>query len=476
MASRQGSFHIEDGRIIFGGAPLKKVSAAQFRVLQEVVLPGHGPVGAYLEDAAAVWWFAYARRSEKLLSRDRGNFRILDAHFAVDASTVYADQVPIPGSHPASFEVFTDSPYFARDRHQAYAHGGPGELWIIDGADAGTFFPLGWNAYATDRDRLFHYFHGVSYAQEAPTSTQRELLRAQRPAVEGWWHDDGRRLRVGLRPVEGRYLASERAVFFETRNGQHLELLRGADPRDLRLLEGDYAVSGDLVFWRWTPVHGADARTFASMGFGLARDAAHVYNKGLRGAVAHVDSFRVIPQERNMPWFARDRERLYAFRMPDPQPSWRLGRPRAPSVQVIEEGDPDSLVILSSRWAMDASQVYRCGVPKPGVDRASFRHVHENLNGDWAADARHVYDANGDRILKGFDGATFRRLDAHWACDAAQVFSFDTARTVRAADAGSFAVLGPGRAFDRSNTYEVADEGIRKRRREDAAPPARGRG
>jgi hypothetical protein len=432
----------------------------------------------YLRDAKGVWWFSGRNNTAKLVSRRADRFRVEDDDYGLDGETLYLEERPVPGSDPGSFALLAGSPYFARDHSRLYVKGG-GHFFHFDGVDAASLVANG--AYVADRDHLFHHGEALSYANQEKTSATVEysledehgmLLRdwflKHHPGLVGWWHPDYDKTSDGAEPVAHTWFRTGNAVFFRETHDDPMRraprqvdnLVRGADPARLEVLDADHARDCARVFCRWRTIEGADAASFELLGGLFARDRERVYFNGYAIAGTDPESFVAIPTDKP---FGKDKTRVFCQSFA--RTSWPFGHPDRVFV-AADKGDPASFRVFGERgaWAADSSAVYLWGEPKSKLDPASFRFLLETPTNSWAHDKNGLYRANGALNVAGIDGARFARLNDFWGSDGKAVFSFVSGAIQKAADAASFRVTDDqGGAEDRATLYRIDKGTVRKK-------------
>jgi hypothetical protein len=207
---------------------------------------------------------------------------------------------------------------------------------------------------------------------------------------------------AGCGPGGGPYHKKDGAWFFEK---AELRIPRG---ETLTVLNNRFARTRSVVFYRDSPIAGADAASFEALSEHYARD---------RGAAYYADTFR-----KGQEYFSIVHNRIV-----------QLSGADVASFRLLGSNDPAA----ARGYAADNDQVWFEGRAMAGVDAASFRP----LRGLFAQDARTVfYDLEP---MPGADPASFEALDDNWSRDAHAVFWADIdlasqpagARVTRAAEA-----------------------------------------
>ncbi|WP_080656824.1 DKNYY domain-containing protein [Stutzerimonas stutzeri] len=185
----------------------------------------------------------------------------------------------------------------------------------------------------------------------------------------------------------GYQLDEEKVEFisYDTGVGQRRTPVPLADPASFVVLEhSDYGKDRHSAYYQATPIPGADAPSFKSVGEFFAIDARQAY-------------------------YAR--------------------RP-------ILGSDPASFKILKGNWSRDNREVYFQTRSLGVCDLATFELRPEN-HGQWALDARCAYHREHRLPLR--DRASFRILSSSYAKDSFAVYS--GAKVIEGADPATFEVL-----------------------------------
>jgi hypothetical protein len=192
--------------------------------------------------------------------------------------------------------------------------------------------------------------------------------------------------------------------------------------KELTVLNRRFAKSATQVFFRATPITGADPASFEALDEHHARDRLQVW---------HADTYRD-----SRDYFTTKRIRI----------------------RRLDGADPASFALLREDYARDARKVWHEGDSFPVKDAASF----EVLDHGFARDRHQGYYLRA--TVTGSDGASFSVLDAHHARDATSVFHAHmdlgqspprvVSRRIAEADLASFAALdSSGYARDARRVY-----------------------
>lgn len=494
-------FEIRDNTVYLTG-PLcgpngtaTKIRAQGFTVLQA----REGSYVRYVKDDCFHYWI----QGIQVVRFKANHLDVIDDQYAKDDQSVFFQGKSIPGSDPASFKVvglqIADVPYFAFDKHQVYADGGSREgLQILKTVDIASlvFFP-GCCRF-TDRFHLFYfdtYFMtyanhqrvinnvdkhdpafthvhfnlrvdgelidaGLSEAEKdaiiAREGNLVRYLRHHHPAADAWWNwteDDYSNLKL----LGHSFYADSRRVFFRFSSGDYFDypfpfgyqddpsyfsVIQDADPQSFIVLNEYYSRDQHHIYHLARPIE-ADLSSFSILDGHFAKDVAGVwYNGYLCDAPIDIDSFEILPVPRSdcRYSFAKDCRTVFATQF-----GARIGPYAGYSTLLVplKHSDPQSFEIINPIWAKDKNNVYCHGKIWKEIDAASFVFLLQiDRNTSYAKDDKYLYDANGRRVKKGIDGASFTVLNQHWGKDKNGVFNFDTGRIIKGLDPASFRVTG----------------------------------
>jgi len=199
---------------------------------------------------------------------------------------------------------------------------------------------------------------------------------------------------AGYQQVNGAWVFVE----IDEGRGRTENAILGVDAATFKPFKGsEFAVDRQRVYYRGTPLDGADAASF----------------QHLRAS------------------YWADKNRVYYF--DDPLPG----------------SDPATFRFLRYFWTRDAHNVYSGADPVNPKDLATFRVIDAN----WAQDAQWYYPAYyGHHVpIKELDYATFRIIKGGWAKDCCRVYYFD--RVVEGADPATFEALNNVRGRDKAYYY-----------------------
>jgi hypothetical protein len=248
-----GPFHRVDGVWHYGDTPIRAADGATFKPLDD----------HYAKDARQVYYARTTRdaseyyairhsRVDVIEGADPASFASMGYGYARDARAAWFEGQPFPVRDVASLTVIDSA--FTRDRVRGYYH-----QVEVPGSDGATFAMLD-DRYAKDAKQV--YYGHVEPAPRAPKIHIAPIAGAD-PAT--------------FVPLEDRYAKDGKRVYHEGRP------LAAID--DLRTLGFDYAVNGTTVYFRGTPIQGADAATFRLTPEAIAKgvdaqDARALYRSG----------------------------------------------------------------------------------------------------------------------------------------------------------------------------------------------------
>jgi hypothetical protein len=289
---------------------------------------------------------------------------------------------------------------YIRDRKNVYFVDSSGAKKILN-TDPATFEPLG--AFSKDKNRIYHegkHTDGIDHET---------FTRA------GEYHMDKNHLYVGSARFQ----------------------IKGFDMSRFRALMYPYHIYDDQVYHHdgggMRAIENADAKTFAVLEYGYAKDKNRVYHDGatvLQGA--HPASFEVF----DMYW-SKDRNFVYR------RDGDKILRPRFDAASFQKIGD--------SKYVKDKNGVYGAYVKtatvteKPTKDPATFVLLNET----YAKDKNHVYFDGS--VVEGADAASFAAIDEFWGKDKNHVY--DRVWIAQHMDAGTFGKTDDGQLRDKNAIY-----------------------
>lgn len=183
---------------------------------------------------------------------DASTFKRLNDNYALDHTTVYYQNTPLPGANPATFRLLDDN-YVADDKHVYFCHK------LVEGADPATFesptqlasnemslFNMG---LAKDANDYYYYEHPLHVADMATFK------------------------RIGQWCIDSQY------VYYLKEFGQKpsSRRMRTGDLATFRKLGGNYACDAKYVYYEDTLVAGADPATFQVLQGCIGQDKSWVY-------------------------------------------------------------------------------------------------------------------------------------------------------------------------------------------------------
>lgn len=486
-------FSINNSKVFYKKTELKKISAEQFEVFFE--LGGFYKTyvdRAFLKNKDGIWWFHEGKSKPKVtfVTADSEYFTVITEDYCKDRNQVFwmrTQCVEIPNSDADSFQVLTDTPYFAKDKNQVYALSSSAEgLQIFENVDPITFGGLGWNSYAIDKDNVFHfnwhfmelnnrakYAYYLDDAQVRQNNTldqiyeiNKKYVKQLHPDLNGWWQDNYDKLNQIDNSEVGHLIKGDSIYYIE--EDRHSDcctpnLVNDAERDSFKSLDAWYGKDKNKVYFKWQKVLKADVATFEVLKFKLAKDHKHYFYNGYKIATIDFDSFQLLEKHSDdNHLIAKDKNSIFSTK------NKRLGKFKGYDDLLIpiKNSDPKSLEIYSEAWAKDKNQVYWHMQPNLKIDVASFEYLFSESVNDWAIDKHHLYNANGRRKVKGVDGASFKMLNKYWGKDNRSVFSFLTERILPSIDVETFRVLDPdGTAEDKNYRFKINHGAILKSKR-----------
>ncbi|MDA8018918.1 MAG: DKNYY domain-containing protein [Thermoanaerobaculia bacterium] len=417
---------------------------------------------AYVVDAKAAYFGGFEKLRK--FRCDLASLEVLAEEFARDKTHVFRRGRKIKGADPATFEVL--EPYYARDREQVYTYASwHRETNVVEGADPGSFLPMG-SEFGTDKDRL--YFLGDLDEQSKTNGDSRVVAFVEEHSdlVGYWWTSTTRLDPASFEVVSDGFARDSASVYL------HGVRLPAVQPSGFRNLGGGFGLNRQGAFWfevsrrgdvLWFdedgdsdqlfregpggvvdggPLTAVDPSRLVVHGGGYASDgqSCFFYNQRIDGADAA--TFRVLGHD-----VACDGRRVYQY-----------GRP----LRGVSSKDYS---VLGERYARSTTAVFWDGAVIKSADPASFE-VLDHASGYYARDRKHLYNANGRRVVKTIDGSSFRFLDERWGTDGTVVFDADAEKVLKGADGASFRVLASWLVADGETVFV---EGRREKRLDPAS-------
>ena len=205
-----------------------------------------------------------------------------------------------------------------------------------------------------------------------------------------------------------------------------MKLCRQVDAESFVVLNEEYTKDKNKVYYKWispgrfwvVEMPEADAKTFESLDFNLARDQNHVWRMDEIVPGAHAASAEVIHPHRL--W--KDQNRVYyqsnVIPNADPRTIQHLGYTYYRDNEdvfwcssTIADADTETFEVLGNSFvAKDANRVYRSGKPLPEIDPATCRLLlHNDYGYQVLSDKNGVY-LNRLKFLHA-DPSTFTMID-----------------------------------------------------------------
>jgi len=469
-------FKTKKNNVYYRDTQLKGITAEGFSVLYKFYYDR-----CFLRDAQGIWWFSDtgSKPAIKFVSDDLARFEVVDESFAKDSASVFHTHrscIAIPNSNPATFQLLVDTS-FAKDKNQAYASssGFREGLMVLDNVDVDSFVACDEHHYATDKDKLYHYYHHVlnyhdgkymhslSRGEEPSAKPSDQLIQNQNylyrkyPDIKGWWHPEYDFTSTPPTSDKEGYVVEDGVYYLEDSN-LHLSfctptLIRDADKTSFIALDRWHGKDSAQAYYQWRSISGTELDSFEALDNHLARDAKRYYYRGYPILNADYNSFEPIIElcDKYVGFMAKDKDRLFSSR------HRRIDKFKGYDwfLDAINGSDVDSFKVYCESWSKDKNQVYRYGNVVRKIDAASFEYLHStDENNHWAKDKNHLYNSNAMRTVKGIEGGSFKRLNNHWGKDKHHVFSFTDEKIIRAIDVGSFKVIDDsGAAEDNQYLY-----------------------
>jgi len=212
--------------------------------------------GYHVRDDKVYYLNAFPGKAFQVDGVDVKSFRALNESYAVDASRVYLDGVPLVGADPSSFELL-QRPGFAKDAAKVYQlhrvlSDDPAHFELLDGELSRDGHAVYWSDGKVLSDDPSHF---------AIISNVDHYLFTK----------DATTVHVNGNPIVG------------------------ADPATFRVLQGAYAQDGGPhVYYFNDRMADADAGTFVVLEGSFARDAVHAYWMGKPIPDADPATFRIL--------------------------------------------------------------------------------------------------------------------------------------------------------------------------------------
>lgn len=204
----------------------------------------------------------------------------------------------------------------------------------------------------------------------------------------------------------------------------------------------DWAKDRNHVYFRESPIIGADPTTFTLIDETFAKDKNHVY-------------------------FTSDYETPSVKILPDADPKTfkivyeaspifdiyysKDGRHAFRNANIIPNSDARSFTVIDNNWSKDNKHVYYETTALPGADPRSFNKINDYFE----KDAHHIYLR--EKLIKDADIKSFQILNTNYSKDKKHVFFWGN--EIPGADAASFQILGNEYAKDRNQVYATTISG-----------------
>jgi DKNYY family len=419
----------------------------------------------------------------------------INIDYAKNDTCVFWKNIALPNSHPDSFKLVETTHYFAVDQRQVYALSDSAEgvqIWDDVDMESLVFFPIG-NPFFADKNHLYYFnWHFIQYENHfieferheltdhlfyhwkdgdlvdtdlnekqkseiiAREGTFKRYLNHHHPNPAAWWArgDDYYKnltLQQNNHFHDGRNIyiyvdKDDESQAISTNGKDYFTQIANTDLASFESLDAHYAKDKNAVYHVQRQLKQADVATFKSLGNNFAQDKQGIYFNGYFCVEADAASFEVINQK-----FARDKTQLYAATH-----NTKIGsfKGYAQLLCPLKNAHPDSFKAINSRWAADINNVYCFTKIWKEIDAASFEFLFEIDPNSWAKCKKGLYNANGRKVVKGVDGASFTMLNTFWGKDKNAVFCFKTERIASTIDVKSFEVLSDnGEAQDKNYQY-----------------------
>lgn len=433
-----------------------------------VIFPAHPSEpfdGVYLRDKDAVYFFdpnaPAAKMSAVKVTEDFKNFSVLDdGKLSRDDAHIYLKGQALPEVDAATFELIP-SLYFARDKNHVYYHAGHKPYFkTLLYADPKSFIAFknehgSYSEFGSDKDNLYYLWtlSNDNKFNERDFERIGSFTQSHQNLKDYWWGRDYDKKPEDAKPMKSfRYFRSKTAVFtrhkWDSIHGhQAPDLITGADPRTFEPLTEAFSRDKNSLFY------------FGYLVPDINPQKVKIFSQD--------DSWmrvKYVGDDKHVCCITIQDEEFYSF--------------------IIEGADPKTFTAIDSTWAEDRNCKYKNGKPHksdklvtkiikynhiyssdgqtvfwgskaiPSSDVKTFQLVFEDDPNSWAKDCHHLYNANGRRVVKGIDGASFEMLDSVYGKDKTSVFNFITGSVMGSADVKSFEVIPhSGLARDRTCFY-----------------------
>ncbi len=430
----------------------------------------------YLQDKKGIWWFDSYKEKVVFVTEYVDSFQVVDNDYSKDKLFVYYRDKQVPHSHPDTFIVLKDTPYFAKDENLVYVRSS--KLITFDEANTETLVECGWNAYCTDKDHLYYYFDYLDYAntskwiatihENGNKQLLSEFLLEKYPQIKGWWHPEYDNKEEGSLHIAFNYYSTTTAVFFqeEFRGELFKNLIRDADIHSFDPIDEWYSKDSKSIYFKWRKVKRADLKSFVSLGGKFAKDVNSIYYNGHIVTEADLETFVVVVVD-DINYFQYSKDKNCVFT----SVFTRIEEPFGGSDRIlcsIKGSSPKSFKILSQTgsWSVDENSVYCNGAIDKSIDINTFEYLFDDYPSSWAKDKNGLYNSNGKTTIKGISGKAFTALNNFWGKDNNAVFCFKIKRIIKTADAKSFILLDDnGQAEDKNYLYWFKDYDLKKKKK-----------
>ncbi len=396
----------------------------------------------------------------------------------------------IPNVDTASFKI--ESRYLASDKNRIYAIGNSrAGLQIFEEADRENiiFIPQEFdNNFSTDffvdNQNLYAFDAGwngfIQYQNIFLNSDIKHWLRENYPKKEAWWNRDISFYKK-LKKVRNNLYSNGKKGFYyfdykyatpydyptyepnisdkNNNNDSCFLELRDVDVESVESLNTFYTKDSKHIYF-CSRIISADIRTFDVIENLFAKDKEGIWFNGrLCKEIKDIASFEVFPLHKYNTDFhyAKDKYNVYSGHS-----ATRIEyKGYATVLKKLKNSDPSTFKIINDVWAKDKNNVYWYGKVYKKADATTFEKISEPPLTwvDYARDKNHVYLDNGQTVVKGLDGGSFRILNNYWAKDDFVVYSLVTNRIQKNIDANTFNIIDDnGKAEDKDYFYEVQNE------------------
>ena len=454
-------FTFKDTKVYFMGSELKNISPKKFKTISYTNQYNQSYVRC-LENEKGIWFFHNRGKGiVRFLTDDITNFEFISDDYARDRKNVFLaakDGFIIPNADVDTFEIITETPYFAKDKNQLYALDNSSGLSVYRYADFDSIVNADWHQFVTDKHNLYHYgvdimiANSQKYLNFLDHSTffdkkkGKSIFEANKgfffkryPHLIGWWHKDYPfQIDIENLTQVGFYKTKNAVFYLESNN--HLNhsvptLLFKADHTSFENLNKHFGIDRNNVYFKSNPISDVDVKSFELIDAHLAKDRSSYYYDGNK-----IDcDYKTFEKIENSNDFCKDKNTVFSVQQTR-EGKLGLRYEITTNLVSIKKSFPKTFVAYSSIWAKDENQVYRCGKAYKKADSSSFEYINTNSRYDWAKDKNNLYSSSVRKIIKGINGSRFQALNKFWGKDNNNVVFFNTEGIRPSIDSDSFKI------------------------------------